>query len=778
MKIEEEFISASVNPRSHCLTACKTAPLVAYASSLQIAVQTIPKDDSEVGVIKSTSERRHQKPITVLKRLKSSEIVADEFVTGGVDSRVVLWKLRGEHVEYVADLTGCDGSVGSVCGCVEDGRKVVAAAWVSETSNGFHAWWTSSIGDLLNSTEIKLDHKAFALCLDAISIQNSVLLAVGTSKRFVELYGESADKKSFSRLISVAGHTDWIHSIAFNDNPDHLLVASAGQDTYVRLWAIEPETDEKSENIREDSSTTPPDELTSSANLFSINYTPYRCSSHAVMQGHDDWVHSTVWSNDGRVLLTASSDKTCIIWKEIDNLWRDDVRLGIVGGGQAAGFFAAVFSSSLDLKDSGEKNAENVVISSSYFGGLHCWKSTDEQKTFWTALPMTGGHVGEVRDVDWHRSDDGDSGFLMSVGQDQTTRVFAKNGRQQSYVEIARPQVHGHDMQCLSFVNPSIFVSGAEEKVFRAFRAPKSFVKSLEAISGVPTEKSFGDSDLAEFGACVPALGLSNKPMVEGETVDGEHWEEDAFRAAPVVLTSPPTEDTLQQNTLWPEQHKLYGHGYEVYAVTANPTGNVLATACKSSHVEHSVVMLWSTSNWSKKSEIIGHQLTVTQIAWNPSGTRLLTVSRDRTAKLYTEKNGEVDGFDYDCVWTSGKQHTRIIWACDWIDDEHFVTASRDQKVIVWAESAGQTAPKATVKLDEPVTAIAAVSKDVIVAGLQTGELIVLRFDSEGLHVIEKIGANRIPIDSAVLRLRFSKNGRKLAVATTDAKLRIFNVSQ
>lgn len=73
------------------------------------------------------------------------------------------------------------------------------------------------------------------------------------------------------------------------------------------------------------------------------------------MQGHDDWVHSTVWSNDGRVLLTASSDKTCIIWKEIDNLWRDDVRLGIVGGGQAAGFFAAVFSSSLDLKDSGEK---------------------------------------------------------------------------------------------------------------------------------------------------------------------------------------------------------------------------------------------------------------------------------------------------------------------------------------------------------------------------------------------------------------------------------------
>ena len=144
---------------------------------------------------------------------------------------------------------------------------------------------------------------------------------------------------------------------------------------------------------------------------------------------------------------------------------------------------------------------------------------------------MTGGHVGEVRDVDWHES------FLMSVGQDQTTRAFAKSEKQQVYLEIARPQVHGHDMQCLSFVNPSVFVSGAEEKVFRAFRAPKSFVKSLESITGIPAEKSFGTSQLAEFGACVPALGLSNKPMVEGETVDGEHWEEDAFRAAPTILT-------------------------------------------------------------------------------------------------------------------------------------------------------------------------------------------------------------------------------------------------
>ncbi len=36
---------------------------------------------------------------------------------------------------------------------------------------------------------------------------------------------------------------------------------------------------------------------------------------------------------------------------------------------------------------------------------------------------------------------------------------------QTTWHELARPQVHGYDMQCIAMVTPSQFISGADEKV-------------------------------------------------------------------------------------------------------------------------------------------------------------------------------------------------------------------------------------------------------------------------------------------------------------------------
>lgn len=51
--------------------------------------------------------------------------------------------------------------------------------------------------------------------------------------------------------------------------------------------------------------------------------------------------------------------------------------------------------------------------------------------------------------------------------------------------------------------------------------------------------------------------------------------------AVPVALTEPPIEEQLAFNTLWPESHKLYGHGNELFSVCCDHEGNLVASSCK-----------------------------------------------------------------------------------------------------------------------------------------------------------------------------------------------------
>jgi len=58
-------------------------------------------------------------------------------------------------------------------------------------------------------------------------------------------------------------------------------------------------------------------------------------------------------------------------------------------------------------------------------------------------------------------------------------------------------------------------------------------------------------------------------------------------------ISEPPTEENLLQNTLWPEVQKLYGHGYEIFALAARHDGTLLASACKATTAEHAAIIIW-----------------------------------------------------------------------------------------------------------------------------------------------------------------------------------------
>lgn len=67
------------------------------------------------------------------------------------------------------------------------------------------------------------------------------------------------------------------------------------------------------------------------------------------------------------------------------------------------------------------------------------------------------------------------------------------NNLKVSWHEMGRPQVHGYDMVCIAAVNSLTFASGADEKVIRAFKPAKNFLRNFSALTGT---NYFSENDI------------------------------------------------------------------------------------------------------------------------------------------------------------------------------------------------------------------------------------------------------------------------------------------
>lgn len=170
------------------------------------------------------------------------------------------------------------------------------------------------------------------------------------------------------------------------------------------------------------------------------------------------------------------------------------------------------------------------------------------------------------------------------------------------------------------------------------------------------------------------------------------------------------------QNTLWPEMQKLYGHGFELFAVACETRSSLIASACKASKPDHARILLWEQQKpassgggltFKQVGSLPGHELTVVQMKFSHNGDYLLSVSRDRSWKLFQRRRPDEESA-LTATWklvsglsTKNSFHTRIVWSCDWShDDKYFVTTSRDKRACLW-----ETSEQLNANPDAPVVA-------------------------------------------------------------------------
>jgi elongator complex protein 2 len=781
--------------------------------------------------------------VKFLPRLKDEKFI--HLVTGGDDKELRLWTIDLEtgSASCVQIVQGHREPINCIAALEAIASKIARRIFVTGAADATIKVWALQEGQivLLQTIKTPKGYLPLAVALSRLDIEGSrVILAVAGTTNVVQIFtaslGDGTAGLEFTPQATLPGHENWIRSLDFvsekAEQGSDLLLASASQDKYIRLWRIHQGTALSALNATGlDLSV---DALTPGNKIHKISAggTKYCLMFEALLLGHEDWIYSARWSRAAAAgkfqLLSASADNSLSIWESDpeSGIWIIMARLGEVSKekgattatGSIGGFWTGLWSPS-----------GTTVITLGRTGSWRRW-DYDADEDMWKQNFAVSGHTRAVTAISWSR----DGAYLLSTSSDQTTRLHAEwttaahTEQRNTWHEMSRPQIHGYDLNCISTLGPASFVSGADEKLMRVFTEPKAVARMLSRLTNATTASS--DIAAAPDAANMPVLGLSNKaidvvddddlakegavlsaPTAETDPADRDSAVDPAsvLRRSALEIDHPPFEESLARHTLWPEVEKLYGHGYEISCLAASHDGSLIASACKASSLNHAVIRLYETRRWTElKPALQAHALTVTRLRFSADDDHLLSVGRDRQWAVFARKKNKEEEDDgrcgYQLLQANPKGHARMILDAAWAPPvggdsaRVFATAGRDKQVKVWikkgsdGERDGESGPQfelgKAIAEEHPVTALdflPEVTKDgllLLAVGTEAGRLSVLSLKVEGgkVSVVSTLVVRpELCLPKAVMQLawrpaREGQEGPELAIAGEDGSLRIY----
>ncbi|ODV62014.1 Elongator subunit ELP2, partial [Ascoidea rubescens DSM 1968] len=788
------FIGANRQPQ--CSDYSSTLNIVAFGSQNLVSLFN-PLSPDNVGVFKTL--KGHKDEVICLKFLLNSNFL----ISTSQDSTINIWD-NNYNVSLFQTIQNINSNSSIVSLSVLNDRLFVVSDSIGTIS--LISFNDDKIFQIIKSFKVENEFNEFyPLTLSLHNLYNNdYLLFIGGTNKFIYIFSfQFQDNQIFnlSQNLKLPGHEDWIKCLSFKKIPNSntYLLASGSQDRYIRLWNLKltGNSIQKDKTILDNQESTQKLSLLTNKTYYfktsEESLATYSIHFEALIIGHDDWISSLTWNPNPNILqlFSTSADTSLILWEsdEDSGVWYSKAILGelsIKGASTATGSSGG-FWSSLWI----QSTEKQLILSHGKTGSWRSWSNDYKNDSNWIPQLSLTGCIKPITDLSWSKFDN----YILSTSLDQTTRLFAKWNKHNTWHEFARPQIHGYDMVCINSIDSDRFISAGDEKILRSFVKPNSIKRLLNCFSSNSNSNSNSNFNHTNQinqnnryeNVSLPTLGLSNKIESNNDNIGSN---------ALANLTTPPLEDHLQRFTLWAEVEKLYGHGFEISSCDVSNNNNFLVSSCKSNSVKHAQLRIFRYFNdsWRKITtgpDLIYHSLTVTSCKFSPDDLFILAVSRDRKFSIW-EFN--VENENYILKYKNERAHTRILWDCCWIPNlkfgYKFITVSRDKSFKFWNLDIekGSYSLISTSKLPNGGITSVDIYNELInekfalaAFGLDNGSIYIYSFDlssndSKNFKLVEKLDDGIAPDDKiSAIRWKMVNNELVLAVGSSDNSIRIFN---
>ena len=838
--IESEFICANPNSTLKCMDYLKEYKCLAYCSNNLIHIYN-PETFKTYLTLNAHSDRINT--LKWMKSNKSN-IKNDliELISCGSDKKIIHWininknifdysSWKIEKIYFSSDKSE-NVSI-----------NIIETLFISHIEKYFVIFTSNGILDLFYYDIDLKEYKLFnsmnlsknlldCVCLTILNDEYLLLLTGGYDrkiniysvmriKKIIKLLNNKIDNICTTNfLVSLIGHENDIRDIQFispfTHDSNKYFFCSCSQDSYIRIWNMQKLSNEdsliKNLNINNNNN-----DISNESNIFdeyksktsyiikiekdNNNIEYYNITLESILSGHEDAISSVQWCKIEEKEEDKNTEKWCILSSSFDfsvgiwifdkkyNIWNKEYSLGEMLGNKHAFYYASFL------------NNYKEIIAYAFNGSFYYWKFNEESKNFEDEV-IIHGHFNTVSDIKW----DNTKNILFSTSHDETTRAYIYWKKNKTWHEINRPQIHGYPINTIIVQNLNTeneknilcnIITGSEEKILRIFSPPFNLIKYLKELSEIDIKfkpdnsNEFYEKKYSNIEGTKQALGLLNKQVIlnnEDES-DFSKFDPDSLltnKTEQIYLSKynynkPPNEDFLSNNTLWPEEYKLYGHGNELFNADISNNNKFIASSQKSSNVKNSNLYLWNLKEKKLIKQIEGNTLTIVQIEFSHNDKYILTGGRDRSVNIYVFEENE-----YKLMQNIKNAHKRIIWSVSFsLDDKYFITGSRDKSIKIWINNNNKFEEKCKFEFNEEVTAVEFVDKIInnniyiFLIGFENGEIKIGSFNENEIKIIYEFD-KFISCGKAVKRIKSvlieNENIIRIAVCSEDFTVRIFKL--